>query len=372
MSALRSYRISVPQPELDDLQGRLARTRWPDELGDAGWQDGMDPAAMRSLVSQWQDGYSWRDQEARLNRHPMVAIDIDGGQLVAITARSHRADAIPLVLLHGWPSSLAEFDDMVDELANPSRESAPAFHVVVPSLPGFGFSGPTRTRGWGGQKMAGAVAALMAALGFERYLAHGGDVGCVVASYLATVDAEHVIEIHMNLLGHLLAGENQDNAGDDEERHALEKFRLWLTSDAAYSRLQGTRPQTIAYSLLDSPAGQLAWIAEKFHGWADPNFPISDDATLTAASIFWFTRTAGSAARFYQEVQQSHGADFPLVTRPTGVCTFPYEAVPPVRRWAEQRYTISYWVDMPVGGHIPALETPELVVRSLRDFAVSL
>lgn len=378
--AVRRFVISVPQRDVDDLRGRLGAARWPAEIDRTRPEDGITVEAMQLLVDRWHGGYDWRAHEADLNRFPQVVMEIDGQTLHALHRRSPRADAEPLVLLHGWPSTVAEFRHVVDELAEPADPARPAFHVVAPSLPGFGFSGPVRERGWGAHRIAGAVATLMRALGYDRYLAHGGDAGYQVAAALGRVDREHVGGLHLNLGGIGLAGLHRDEPpADDAEARALALYADYVRDKSAYALLNATRPQTVSYALADSPIGQLAWIAEKFADWADPAHPVAVDDVLTTASIFWFTGTAASSARFYQEEYTPNRAPGtgPVLSRsfvdvPTAVSSFPAEIVPPIRRWAEERYRIVRWTELPAGGHFSALERPDLVVDVLQGFAAQL
>ncbi|MBP2367675.1 epoxide hydrolase family protein [Pseudonocardia parietis] len=374
------FRISVAQSDVDDLRRRLESARWPEEIDRTRPEDGITVEAMRELVDRWRDGFDWRAHEADLNRFPQVTTEVDGQLLHAVHRRSPRPDAEPLVLLHGWPSTVAEFRHIVDELAEPADPSAPAFHVVAPSLPGFGFSGPLRERGWGAHRMADAIAQLMRRLGHGRYLAHGGDAGYQVAAALARVDGDQVGGIHLNLGGVGLAGLHRDEPpADDAEARALALYTDYVRDKSAYALLNATRPQTVSYGLADSPIGQLAWIAEKFSDWADPAHPVAVDDVLTTTSIFWYTGTAASSARFYQEEYTANRAPGtgPATRRgfvdvPTAVSSFPSEIVPPIRRWAEERYRIVRWSELPAGGHFSALERPDLLVGALQGFAAQL
>jgi pimeloyl-ACP methyl ester carboxylesterase len=377
--SLRPFRIDIPQPELDLLRQRLAASRWPAEVDQTRSSDGITVPAMRTLVERWLTGFDWRAQEADLNRFPQVVTQVDGQRLHAVHRPSPRPGARPLVLLHGWPSTFTEYRRVIDELAEPSEAGAPAFHVVVPSLPGYGFSGPLRDRGWGARRMAAAIAALMGRLGYSGYLAHGGDNGYIVSGALARVDRANVAGIHLNLGGVGLAGLHRDEPPADEpERVAIERYQAFTSDKSGYALLNATRPQTVAYALSDSPIGQLAWIAEKFTDWADPGCPVPADEILTVASIYWFTNTSASAARYYQEEFTANrpAADAPpdrtFVDVPTAVASYPHEIVPPVRRWAQDRYNIVRWVELPAGGHFSALERPDLVLRTLRGFARQL
>ncbi|MET7337823.1 epoxide hydrolase family protein [Nonomuraea sp. NPDC005650] len=379
-SEVRPFRIDIPQAELDELRRRLEAARWPEELDVTRREDGITVEMMRTLVERWLNGFDWRAHEADLNRFPQLVTEVDGQRVHAVHRPSPRPDSVPLVLLHGWPSTFAEFRRVIDELAEPSGAACPAFDVIVPSLPGYGFSGPLRERGWGAHRMARAIAQLVRRLGYERYLAHGGDAGYQVAAALARVDTPNVAGVHLNLGGVGLAGAHKhERPADEVEARALERYADYVRDKSAYALLNATRPQTVSYGLSDSPVGQLAWIAEKFIDWVDPAYPLPLDDLLTTASIYWFTRTAASSARFYQEEYTANRApgtgpalDRTYVTVPTGVASYPGELVPPVRRWAKEQYNIVRWVEFPAGGHFAALERPDLVVGALREFATCL
>jgi pimeloyl-ACP methyl ester carboxylesterase len=288
-------------------------------------------------------------------------------------SRSSRADAMPIVLLHGWPSSAIEYTGIIAHLTEPPSADVPAFHVIVPSLPGFGFSGPTTTRGWSSLRMASAVAELLRRLGFRRYLVHGGDLGFHVASDLAVVDAQRVAGIHLNLGGVRLAGEHANEVPQNTRQStAIERYHDYIRDKSGYALLQATRPQTISYALSDSPIGQLAWIAEKFDDWTDPVHPVCTDTILDTAAIYWFTRTAGSSARSYQESYGGRGGIRPYVDVATSVSVFPFDIVPPIQAWAEEHYRIVDWAEMPAGGHFPGLERPDLMVEALQRFALAI
>ncbi|MBB3665562.1 pimeloyl-ACP methyl ester carboxylesterase [Prauserella sediminis] len=377
---VRPFRIGVPGPDLDDLRRRLATVRLPRELDETSWSRGVTVEAMGELLVRWRDGYDWRAEEAELNRFPQVVTEVDGQRLHAVHRPSPRQDAHPLVLLHGWPSTVAEFRYVIDELAEPDDPARPAFHVVVPSLPGFGFSGPLREGGWGAHRMARAIDELLRRLGINRYLAHGGDAGYQVAAALGRVAPERVAGVHLNLGGVGLAGRHRtDEPADEQEALALRRYAEYVQDGSAYALLNATRPQTVAYGLADSPIGQLAWIAEKFMAWADAASPVAQDDVLTTASIYWFTETAASSARFYGEEYTPNrppgtgpALERTYVDVPTAVSSFPGEIVPPIRRWAEEHYRIVRWTEHPAGGHFSALERPDLLVEALRGFAAQV
>jgi pimeloyl-ACP methyl ester carboxylesterase len=373
--SVQPFRIDIPQPELDGLRQRLAASRWPAEVAKTRAADGITVPAMQALVERWLTGFDWRAQEAELNQFPQVITEVEGQRLHAVHRPSSRPGARPLVLVHGWPSTFTEFRRVIDELAEPSQPGTPAFHVIAPSLPGYGFSGPVHERGWGARRIASAIAELMRRLGYAGYLAHGGDNGYQIASALARIDPANVAGIHLNLGGVGLAGLHRDEPPADEaERLAIERYAAFVRDKSGYALLNATRPQTIAYALTDSPIGQLAWIAEKFTDWVDPDYPVPADDILTTASIYWFTRTAASAARYYQEEFTANRPpgeappDRTYVDAPTAVASYPHDLVPPVRRWAEDRYNVVRWVELPAGGHFAALERPDLVIETLQGF----
>src|SRR5215471_9820972 len=363
-AAIQPFRIDVPQADLDDLSDRLARTRWPDELPGVGWAYGAPLAYVRELADYWRTTYDWRAQEARLNRFPQFTTTIDGARVHFLHVRSPEPGALPLLITHGWPGSVVEFMDVIGPLTDPRShggDPADAFHVVCPTIPGFGFSGPTRDTGWDMRRVARAVAALMERLGYERYGAHGGDWGAAVSGELARADADRVAGVHVTML----FGSAPADAGDldEEERGRLDRLEQFRREGQGYGAIQSTRPQTLAYGLTDSPAGQLAWIVEKFKEWTDsghalPEDAISRDEMLTDVSVYWFTGTAGSSANVYYE--SMHSGDWPIPSGvPTGVAVFAEDIA--IRRYAERANNIVHWSDFEAGGHFAALETPELL-----------
>ena len=352
MNDIEPYRIDIPQADLDDLADRLDRTRWPDELPGAGWDYGIPLARVRELAERWRHGYDWRAHEAELNRFPQFQTEIDGQRVHFLHVRSANPDALPLLLLHGWPGSVLEFRDLIGPLAED-------FHLVVPSLPGFGFSGPTGERGWDQQRIARALAELMTRLGYPSFGAHGGDWGAGVAKALGAVVPERVVGVHINYLP--TPGPLDGLTGEDRAR--AERTAAFAANRPGYQVLQATRPQTISYALTDSPVGQLAWIAEKFTEWIDPASTIDDDVLLTDVSIYWFTRTAGSSARLAKE--SGFGGSCPV---PMGVAVLPFDIVLSVRPLAERVYDIRHWTELPRGGHFAALEVPAELAADIRAF----
>ena len=376
--AIRSFVIDIPQAALDDLKARLEGTRWPDQLPGAPWSKGAPVDYLKDLTGYWRDGYDWRAQQELLNRHPQFVTEIDGQRIHFLHIRSAEADATPLLLLHGWPGSFAEFLDIIGPLTDPvahGGDLADAFHLVIPSLPGFGFSGPLVGTGWNSKRMATALAELMARLGYSRYGAQGGDFGAFVAPDLGRVDREHVIGVHVNAatVGFIPWGEvpSQELATfSDAEKERLTRMQAFLGDGNGYFQIQATRPQTLSFALADSPVGQLAWIVEKFKEWTNsryelPEQAIDRDRILTDVMIYWLTGTAGSSANLYYE--SMHSQDWATSsTVPTGVAVFAEDVA--IRRYAEQGQPIVHWTDFETGGHFAAMETPELLVRDVVAF----
>ena len=370
---IRPFRIDLPDSLLTDLRTRLHNTRWPEAEPVGDWSQGAPLAWIQDVCRYWADDYDWRAREARLNRFTQFTIPIDGLELHYIHARSPHPNAMPLVITHGWPGSVVEFHKVIEPLVDPvahGGDAADAFHVVCPSLPGFGFSGKPRETGWGVERIAQAWAVLMSRLGYERYGAQGGDWGSAVTSALGAQDAEHCAGIHVTLaMGGLPP--KQGEPGPDEAR-ALEGAKYYRDWDSGYSKQQSTRPQTLGYALTDSPAGQAAWILEKFWAWTDcdghPENVLTRDELLDNVMLYWATASATSSARLYWESfgkrrkrQQVHV--------PTGVAVYPKEIVPPVRRWMQADFTnIRHWREMPRGGHFAAFEQPALFVADIREY----
>lgn len=384
---MRSFRIEIPQADLDDLKRRIANTRWPDEIPGLGWDRGVPLEYLKELADYWRAGYDWRAAEARLNEFPHFITEIDGTDVHFMHIRSAEAGARPLIMTHGWPGTVAEFLDVIEPLTNPvahGGDPADAFHLIIPSIPGYAFSGPTGQVGWDTGRVAGAWKELMRQLGYDRYLVQGGDWGMPISLRLGLADPEHVAGIHLNMCVTVPPPDPQAMAGLDQADLArLEFMARFMQDGTGWQRIQSTRPQTLAYALTDSPVGQLAWIVEKYKEWTDsakvPEDAVSRDHILTAVSIYWLTATAGSSAQLYYE--SSHlDADFvrtwvgpwPLAM-PVGVASFPQDAVRPVRRFAEQIMpTLTHWTEFDRGGHFPALEQPKLLVGDIRTFARSL
>ena len=370
---IHPFRIEVPQADLDDLRARLARTRWPDQLDGVGWDYGIPLDYVRELADYWRTGYDWRVHERELNGFPQFTTAIAGQRVHFLHVRSPEPDAVPLIMTHGWPGSVVEFTKVIGPLTDPRAhggDPADAFHLVIPSIPGYGFSGPTREPGWNVARIALAWDELMTRLGYERYGAQGGDWGSSISRELGVSVPGHVIGVHLNML---FTSASPDDPGlTDEDKRRLERSRQFRATGMGYGAIQSTRPQTLAYALTDSPAGQLAWIAEKFSAWTDGDLPedaVDRDQMLTNISVYWLTGTAGSSARLYFEAARSGtwGPPAPS-TAPTGVAVFPYEIAPPIRRFAEQSNNIVHWSEFDRGGHFAAMEEPDLLVPDIREF----
>jgi epoxide hydrolase len=353
----------VPEAALDDLRARLRGTRWPEAETVGDWSQGVPLAYLRELCGYWAEGYDWRATEARLNALPQFRTEIDGLGIHLLHVRSSREDALPLVLTHGWPGSVVEFLSVVGPLSEPGAD---AFHVVCPSLPGYGFSDKPAEPGWGVERIAAAWAQLMARLGYDRYVAAGSDWGTSVSASLGRQDPAHVAGIH--LVPPLAAPFGEPT---EDERVALAD-RESADADAGYSAVHATRPQTIGYGLVDSPVGLCAWIVEKLRAWSDRE--LTRDELLDVVMLYWLPGTGASSARLYwesigmvRELLTTPGID--PVGVPTGCSIFPKENPRPSRRWAERRFSdIRYWNELPRGGHFAAYEEPALFVDELRAF----
>jgi pimeloyl-ACP methyl ester carboxylesterase len=370
--------LEISDETIADLRERLARTRWPESETVEDWSQGMPLAYARELCEYWRTDYDMRRVEARLNALPQFRTDIDGLGIHFLHVRSPQDDALPLLLTHGWPGSVVEFLDVLGPLVDPGAHgggSRDAFHVVCPSLPGYGFSDKPSRPGWGTERIAGAWAELMARLGYERYGAHGGDWGSIVTMLLGLSDPDHLAGIHLTMpvaparefqgLGELTAA----------EQSALSDYLEHRRSGTGYSKQQSTRPQTVGYGLVDSPAAQCAWIVEKFWAWTDcdghPENVLTRDELLDNVMLYWITGSGASSARLYWE---SFGAtDLPTIEVPTGCSIFPRELFRLPRRVAERRFSdLRHWHELERGGHFAALEQPSVLVDELRTFFAPL
>lgn len=362
MGDIRPFRIAVPDRELSNLRERLHRTRWPEHECVDDWSQGVPLDYTRELAVYWADEYDWRAREAHLNRFDQFITEIDGLDIHFIHQRSTNPDALPLVMTHGWPGSVAEFAKVIEPLTAD-------FHVVCPALPGYGFSGKPKSTGWNIQRIARAWDVLMSRLGYDRYGAQGGDWGAVVTTQIGRGSADNgCVAIHLNMP--LAAAPGPIETPTEDELAALKAIAHYQKWDSGYSKQQSTRPQTLGYGLADSPVGQLAWIVEKFRAWTDcdghPENALTRDEMLDDVMLYWATNSAASSARLYWE---SFGAnDTARVEVPTGVARFPKEIFRPPRSWCEAVYNITRWTEMPQGGHFAAFEQPELFVEDVRAF----
>jgi pimeloyl-ACP methyl ester carboxylesterase len=369
---IRPFTIDVAESVLDDLRTRLHHTRWPDrELVD-DWSQGVPLDYVRGVAAYWADHYDWRSRERALNRFDQFVTEIDGLDIHFVHQRSPHPGAIPLLITHGWPGSIVEFHKVIEPLTDPTShggEAGDAFHVIAPSLPGFAFSGKPTEPGWGVEKIGAVWKQLMARLGYERYVAQGGDWGSAVTSQVGAQDPEHCAAIHLTLA---MSARPQGTPTEPDELHAVERLTYYLQWDSGYSTQQKTRPQTLGYGLSDSPAGQLAWILEKFWAWTDcdghPEHVLTRDEMLDNVMLYWATDSATSSARIYWE---SFGrANRPVVEVPTGFAVYPKEIVPPVRKWVAELYpNVTHWTEHPKGGHFAAFEVPDTFVDDLRAWA---
>jgi microsomal epoxide hydrolase len=373
---VRRFEIRIPDSTLEDLRARLKRTRYPDQIEGADWRYGTELSYLRELCDYWREGFDWRAQERRLNRIDQFTERVDGLELHFLHVRSPHPTALPLLLVHGWPGSCFEFHKLIDPLVDPTRhggDDRDAFHVVCPSLPGHGFSQPPRRPGFDVKSMAQVLADLMERLGYARYAAQGGDWGAIIGSWLASLYPERLVGLHLNMVVCPPPGEEEDpNEGVTEaERAALAELGR-IRSE--YIPVHASNPQTLAYGLNDSPAGLAAWIVHKFRRWSDcegnPERRFTKDELLTNLTLYWATQSIASSLRLYFESGASGGViAYPDPIEVATACAiFPAEPYRVPRRWAERRYNIERWTELPRGGHFPALEEPDLLVEDLRAF----
>ena len=381
--SMQPFEVDVPQETLDDLRGRLGRTRFPDEVEGAGWYYGANLAYLRDLCEYWRDGFDWRKQEAELNRFSHYRAEIGGFGVHFVRERGRGPDPLPIVLTHGWPDSFYRFHKIVPMLTDPARfggDAADAFDVVVPSLPGFGFSDRPARRGTSYSRVAGLWARLMTeVLGHGRFAAHGGDIGRGVTQQLALDRPGPLVGIHLTDVPYsdpaTFAGDAPDLS--EAERDYVEGVKRWKRGEGAYAAIQSTKPQTLAFGLNDSPAGLAAWIVEKFRAWSDCEGDVerrfTKDELLTNLTIYWATETVHSSARIYYERERDlPPAENPAGSRvgvPTGFAVFPKDIAPAPREWAERFFgDVRRWTQMPKGGHFAAMEEPELLAEDIRAF----
>jgi microsomal epoxide hydrolase len=375
--SIKPFKIHVAQKTLDELGERLSKTRWPDEIEGAGWNYGTNLAYLKSLVEYWRNEFDWRKQEERLNRFAHFRAEEKGFGLHFIHERGKGEKPLPILLTHGWPDSFFRMIKLIPLLTDPARyggDPGDAFDVVVPSLPGFGFSDKPSKPGFNTLDVAHLLAGLMTeTLGYRRFAAHGGDWGSSITEQLALAHAEALVGIHLTDIPfwHMLSMPSEDLT--KAERDYLAAGKKWQKEEGAYAMIQATRPQSLTYALNDSPAGLAAWIVEKFRCWSDCDGDIersfSKDELLTNIMIYWVTETASSSARYYYEFMHHPPADTGKpVAVPTGVARFPKEITHAPREYAERFFNIQHWQDMAHGGHFAALEEPEALAADLRAF----
>jgi pimeloyl-ACP methyl ester carboxylesterase len=377
VTAIRPYRVEIPRADLDDLQARLDRTLWPDELPATDGSYGMTNARVRALADYWRTEFDWRAFESRLNTYPQFLTEIDGQDIHFLHVRSSRADATPLIVMHGWPGSIVEFLDIIAPLTEPTSAEEPAFHLVIPSLPGFGFGGPTHEVGWDHHRTARAFVELMHRLGYDRYAAAGNDGGSIIAPEMGRIDPEHVIGVHVTQLFSFPSGDPAEFASfTPTDYAALQKLQWFYENMFSFNALHSQQPQTLAFAISDSPVGLLAWNAQLMGENLDPEFVVANVA------IYWLTRTAASAIRFYYEDAHATGKPAEPTTTPIGLAMFAgdFESIRPL---AERDHTNivswhTYDAELPnggprnAGGHYAAHEATDLLVGDVRAFFAAL
>ncbi|EME61623.1 Epoxide hydrolase [Amycolatopsis decaplanina DSM 44594] len=379
---LRPFRLDVPQEQLDELHAKLDSARWPAPLPGDGWDTGVPVAWLRGLAEYWRDGYDWRAAEREINRHPQFTTVIDGQRIHFLHVRSPEAGATPLILTHGWPGSVVEFLDVIGPLTDPKAhggDPADAFHLVIPSLPGFGFSGPVSDSGWTMPRIGRAWAELMRRLGYEHYGVQGGDLGASVSPEVARAAPGNVIGVHVNggltPMPPMSLSEQELASLTDIERDRVKRIRAFMREEFGYIAIQSTRPQTLGYGLVDSPVAQLAWIMDKFREWTHPRPTLPEeiigrDRLLTNVMFTWLTGTAASSAYVGYAQAETWGAVEKNSGVPTAALIFAHDVG--IRRYSENAHTIVRWTDVDRGGHFAALEEPEILVVDVREFFRSL
>ena len=369
--AIVSFQIAATDAQLEDLRRRLRETRWPERECVDDWSQGLPLVYAKEVATYWLEKYDWRAREALLNRFPQFKTEIDGLKIHFIHARSPHADATPLVVTHGWPGSIVEFQKVIEPLTNPTAHgggAADAFHVVCPSLPGYGFSDKPTRGGWNVQRIARAWSQLMPRLGYQRYAAQGGDWGAAVTTCIGQQDPANCIGIHVNMP---IAPPDPATADEltEQEKASVAAIKYYNDWDSGYSKQQSTRPQTLGYGIVDSPVGQMAWILEKFWAWTDcdghPENVLTRNELLDNVMLYWLPATAASSARLYWESFRLMPTE--AVTVASGCSIFPKEIFRASRRWVEKRYTkLVYFNELQKGGHFAAFEQPETYVREVR------
>ncbi len=371
-AAVRPFRIDVPQTDLDDLKARLARTRWPDRETVDDLEQGVPLVRMRALVDRWQNGYDWRKVEREINAYPQFVTTIDGVDIHFLHVRSKHADAIPLIMTHGWPGSIVEMLKVVGPLTDPTSyggKAADAFDLVLPSIPGFGFSGKPREKGWGRDRIAKAWATLMERLGYARYVAQGGDWGSIIAQTMAQHAPKGLLAIHVNMPA--AKPKELPAVLTPDEAAAAKQIERFYASGSGYALLMFTRPQTLGYALADSPVGQAAWIYDKFIAWTDsggvPERVLSIDEMLDDIMFYWLTDASASSGRMYWENPGLSYDQFGGIDVPVAVSIFPAEIYQPPKSWCEQAFPKLYYYNRPAkGGHFAAFEQPRIFTQEVQ------
>lgn len=375
--AVTTFRIAVEPDALKDLRVRLAHTRFPDQMSGAEWSYGFDVDYLRELCDYWREEFIWQSTEQALNRFSHWSTTLDGEKVHFIHQRSPRRDAIPLLMLHGWPGTILEFHKVIEPLIDPNPGEV-AFHIVCPSLPGFAWSGPTRSEGWDVRRMARAFITLMSRLGYQRFGIQGTDWGSSIGTEMALAAPDAVLGLHINmvLVREPVGGTTMLTEG---ERASLDAEQAWLEAEMGYDAIQSTKPQTLGYSLHDSPAGLAAWIVEKYRNWSDCGGEVerrfTKDELLATVTTYWVTNTITSSMRLYRDysrMEPRYGYDKRRVEVPTACALFPGEMYHPPRSWVDARYDVCQWTEMPSGGHFPALEEPQLLMHDVRAFFAGL
>lgn len=373
----RPFKIDVPQPVLDDLQARLARTRWPDQITGAGWRYGTNLQYLQELTAYWQKGYDWRAQEAKLNEFPQFMVEVEDFDLHFLHVKGKGPNPTPLLLTHGWPDCFYLFVKLIPLLTDPASHGGraeDAFTVVVPDIPGFGFSSRPTQPGCDTRLTATLFSKLMTqVLGYPKFLAHGGDFGASVTEQLGLYHPDVLLAIHLDSVPPQHAQRINPALLTAPEQAYLKSVKAWSKEEGAFTAVQDSKPQTLSYGLNDSPAGQAAWILEKFHGWSDDHGNVesafSKDELLTNIMIYWVTQTGGSSARYYYEKAHQPAAPEPTYVKvPTGFATFIHDIIPAPRQFAERFFNVKRWTEMPHGGHFASLEVPEALAGQLREF----
>ena len=377
--SIRPFAINIREEQLEDLRSRLRAARWPKPVKGAGWSDGAELEFLQRLTDYWLNKFDWRAQEKRLNGLPQFMTTVEGQEIHFVHLRGSGPDPLPLILTHGWPGSFAEMERVIPLLADPQAhggDQADAFHRVVPSLPGYGFSPAPSLPGVSSRRIANLWQVLMAELGYTRFALQGGDIGAGVSMWTARLFPERIVGIHLNYVSSGYTAPMEDDLPPitPEEKAYLDKVAAWTAAEGAYAHLQGTKPQTLSYALTDSPVGLAARMVEKFRSWSDCNGDIEQafgfDTLLTDISLYWFGDDINGSVRLYKENRLAPLTFSPgeSVAPPLGFALFPRELPMPPRSWVERAFNVKRWTVMPRGGHFAALEQPELLVEDIRAF----